>query len=314
MLLKPRRRTRPIQKLHNRLHQLLRQSNLCVERTQGGPLRRLLLVMMVLAGAVAFSSCDDSSDVLAPYEGARPLDLLRVTQSYTPDVQWVGGRVAAVGVNRGQHAALDSTLVWLRARDENEIGSHVTVGSETSADLIRGFGGVPVDSLADGETYTFWLAERSAFAAALDSAQVDSFSFADTTMTMALVLRGRTGGDRDLDVEAEISRQETLLETRYVLSWTPENVTFRQVAIRDGRTGGFTDLIWHVVVPDDAAQGISSPVVIGEAPEFATEPVPFVGFGPSTYTLFMVTENWDGDFGLRAEGYVFYQILSTNFE
>src|SRR5690606_978668 len=123
------------------------------------------------------------------------LTLLRVTQSYTPDLQWVGGRVAAVGVNRGDRAALDETLVWLLTAPEDTINRFVRFGQHTNEVLVRQYGGTPVDSLADDTEYTFWLATREAFDAGLAPGAVDSFNFVDTTVTVTYLLKGRSGGD-----------------------------------------------------------------------------------------------------------------------
>lgn len=286
------------------------------------------LAALAVLAVFASSGCSDEANPLAPFEGERALDLLRVTQSFTPEVQWVGGRVAAVGVNRGAEAALDTSLVWLQTAPGNDIGSFVTVGQNTDGDLVRSFGGTPVDSLTDGETYTFWIAEQSAFDAALDSTRRDPAAFADTTFTMSLVLRGNSRGDPSLDVEYRIVRDERLLESRFVVTWTPE-VPFRRLAIRAAPTGGFTDLVWHVLIPDDEEGGILPPVVIGETPPGAQEAVPFAGFvaddvfnppGDSTdtsappHTLWGVTDDWNGAFTPSAPGYTFFQMFPCNFD
>jgi len=263
---------------------------------------------------VVGAGCSEETNPLAPYEGGRPLELLRVTQSFTPEMQWVGGRVAAVGINRGPAAALDTSLVWLRTASGNDIGSFITVGQDTDYDLVRAFGGTPADSLTDGEEYTFWIAERQAFEAALDSTLRSPGSFSDTTMTMDLVLRGRSGGDPALGVAYRVVREERLTESQFVVTWTPE-VPLRRLAIRQGPTGGFTDLVWHVLVPEDEGGVILPPVVIGEAPPGTVEAVPFPaeGFAPSVHTLWGVTEDWEGGFGNFAAGYTFFQIFANNF-
>src|SRR5690606_12420318 len=170
-------------------------------RSRSRRLVRALGLTALLASAVLdVAGCSEDTYPLAPYEGGRPLDLLKVTQSFTPEIQWVGGRVAAVGVNRGTRAALDSTLVWLRVApgNENSIGSFVTVGQESASDLVLSYGGTPQDRLTDGETYTFWIAEASAVGVGLDSLRIDPAAFADTTLTMALLLRGQQGGSAAL--------------------------------------------------------------------------------------------------------------------
>ncbi len=296
----------PVIRMRKRLHSdwFSRGSRLLTARLGLGILACLATV---LAG------CDSTGGPLADYEGERPLILNRVTQSATSDVQWLGGRVAAVGVNRGDRAALDSTLVWIKRAEDNSISSHATVGEGGDDDFVRTVGGEPVTSLSDGETYTIWLATTEALEAGLDTTRLNEHAFVDTTVTMRLVLLGRSGGDPSLNFSATISLNERLTGTSYVLQWEPTDLAFRQIAIRNSSTGGFTDLVWHAVVPDAEPPSISSPVVIGQVPEGAQQAVEFTGFEPSTYTLWMVTDNWTGQFGPRAPGYAFFTILSSNF-
>lgn len=278
-------------------------------RTLSFPFGLLFLVIVM-----AFSCSGDSSDVLAPYKGSRPLILLKVTQSFTPQIQWVGGRVAAVGVNEGPEAALDSTLVWLMTEEDNSIGSSVTVGENTDSEKVQQYGGTPVDSLSDGIEYTFWLAEKESFAAELDTSILNEFNFVDTTFTMQLVLRGQSGGDRELGVTIRIIGEETLLDDKFVIEWTPDNVAFRRLAIREGTFGAFTDLIWHVVTPDSLPDNILPPVIIGEVPSGTDEAIPWPesGFKRNTvHFLWMVTGDWTvNEFRPTAKGYAWFRIFA----
>src|SRR5690606_5365878 len=131
---------------------------------------------------------------LADYEGERPLTILTVTQNFTPDIQWVGGRVAAVGVNRGSKAALDSTLVWLITDVDNNIESYVTIGPNADKNAVMQYGGTPVDSLSDDTEYTFWLAEKSALDGGLQPAALNGTNYTDTTFTTRHILSGLNRG------------------------------------------------------------------------------------------------------------------------
>lgn len=271
---------------------------------------------LFLGGALLVGAgCSQDANPLAPYEGSRPLDLLKVTQSFTPEIQWVGGRVAAVGVNRGTRAALDSTLVWLRAApgNENAIGSFATVGLETSAALITSYGGTPQDRLTDGETYTFWIAEASAMGVGLDSLRIDPTAFADTTLTMTLLLRGQQGGSSALGVRFEVERDERLTGERFIVRWTPESVRFRHLALRPASTGSFTDLIWYLFSPEGSPPAIASPVTIGEAPPGVDQITEFAGFSPSVHTLWGATDDWNQSFSPSAPGYAFFRMFADNF-
>lgn len=282
---------------------------------------------------LAEAGCDNADSTLAPYEGGRALDLLEVTQRFMPEVQWVGGRVAAVGVNRGTRAALDSTLVWLRTAPDNSIGSFVTVGEGGDDALVLQYGGTPQSRLTDGETYTVWLAERSAFDADLDSTRIDPTAFVDSTLTMGLLLRGRSGGG--LGVAFEIERDERLTGEQFVVRWTPSDAVFRRLAIREAPIGGFEDLIWHLLSPEAGPPLIAAPVTIGVPPAGVQEVTPFpeagfpvddvfnpeeerddpkLDFDPPVHTLWAVTDAWNQSFSPAAPGYAFFQIFACNFD
>jgi hypothetical protein len=279
-------------------------------------MKNALLLLSVAALGCALAGCSDDENPLLDYEGERSLIVQEVTVSHRPDVRWVGGRVAAVGINRGPRAALDTSLVWLRTAGDNSINSYVTVGEETDLEAILQYGGTALDSLPDNTEYTLWLAEESALEAGLNPAALTESNFADTTFTLRYVLQGRVGGDEDFISDIDIVRNQTLLSDEYRITWVPATTAVRAVAIREASQGAFTDLIWHVVIPEGEPGGISSPLVIGQEPADATVVVAFpeTGFNPVTHTLWMVGEGWNGSFALSAPDYAFFQIFDSNFE
>lgn len=268
----------------------------------------------IAIGGLLVLGCEDDANPLAPYEGERPLILQRVTVSARPQIQWVGGRAAAVGVNQGDQAALDTTLVWLMTAGGNDISSAITVGPNADEEQIRTYGGTPVDQLENGQEYTFWIADLSAMDAGLPVEQLDDFSFIDTTLTLNYLLQGRSGGDDSFIDEIQIVRDQQLTSDTYIVTWTPSDVGVQRLAIRQGSSGGFTDLIWDIIA--DNEQGILPPVVIGEPPEGVQVAVAWSdeGFSPATYTLWMTSDTWAGSFVPNASGYAFFQIFSTNFD
>ncbi len=281
----------------------------------------LKVVTIVSILLLLFVNCSkDSNDVLAPYKGERPLILLQITKNYTPDIQWLGGRVAAVGVNKGDKAGLESSLIWLMTADENSIGSYVTYGTNSNTAKILEYGGIPEDSLKHEVEYTYWLAEKSAFDAALDSTQLNEHNFIDTTFTMDLYLDGRAGGERlgnKLVVTISIRREQTLLEEIFTLDWEPRDIPFRRIAIReDASSGAFTDLIWDVSTPDSIEDNIYPPVIIGEPPEGTIETIawPETGFKRNVvYFLWIANNKWDGQsFNRTAPGYAWFTIYPFN--
>lgn len=269
----------------------------------------------LVAGIVALcviSGCDTVEPPLRPYDGERPYIIQDVTQSWTPDVQWVGGRAAAIGVNRGAHAALDSTLVWMRRVDADEIDPPISINGEFDADAVASLGGVPTDSLASGETYTVWVASEEALDANLDSTALDQDALADSTFQTRYAFEGNSfGGAR---VEFTVVRDQSLTGVRYLIFWTPTNVGFRQLAIRDATTGGFTNLLWHIVMPDDRGEEIRSPVIIGSPPEGAVVATEWSGWADGAQTIWATTDAWDGTFRFISPGYAFFQALESNFK
>lgn len=262
---------------------------------------------LLLAALVA--GCDSGVNPLAPYEGSRPLTIQRITTSHAPDISWVGGRAAAVGINRGDRPALDSTLVWISTANGNELESPVYVREVIDQNAVEGFGGTPTDSLADSETYTFWVAEQAAFEAGLEGSAIDAFTLADTTVQLVYMLRGprpsRSGG---LGITFYVSRDERLVDDAYKVTWEPA-IPLRRLAMRVGTTGGFDNLIWHIITPEEQEPNLLPPVTLGDEPAGAQIVTEWEGFGSDRYVLWGNNDEWGGtSFSFLTPGYAFYQI------
>jgi len=280
------------------------------------PVRFLVAIALL---SVASLSCNNQSNSLAPYVGPRGLKMKTITQNFTPDIQWLGGRVAAVGVNKGTKAALDSTLVWLMDANTDSItyksSSYVTYGCVTDTSKILSFGGKYEDSLQNGNTYTFWVATTSAFNSLLNPTTLTKYNFADTTVSMQLYLRGTPGGETDaqgnLVTTLKILHVQTLLSDKYLIEWTPASHAFRRIGINAASFGSFTNLVWHVVTPDSIADNILPPVVIGVAPAGTQEAVPWSGFQKGqVYMVWLVDSTWNGSFAPSSQGYAWYRIFA----
>ncbi len=282
-------------------------------------MRRSFVLLLVTAILPLFSiSCNNQANTLAPYAGPRGLKMVTVTQNFTPDIQWLGGRVAAVGVNEGTRPALDSTLVYLMDAPVDSItyksASYVTYGSSADTKKIESYGGTLQDSLKNDQIYTFWVATTDAFNSNLDSTSLTKDNFADTSVTMQLYLRGQSGGEMDsegnLITTVKVLHEQTLLQDKYVIEWTPTSHAYRRIGINAASFGSFTNLIWHVVTPDSLADNIHSPVVIGVPPPNTTEVVPFSGFQHNqVYMVWMVDSTWNGSFAPSSTGYVWFRIF-----
>lgn len=268
---------------------------------------------LLMAAALWLVGCGVTDNPLAPYEGERPLIIQRVTQSFAPHLSWVGGRAAAVGINRGASAALDSTLVWMQRSEGETIESPVSVAGEFDRDAVLQLGGSPSDSLEHGSVYTVWVATQEAVDVGLDTNAVDEFQLVDSTFEAAYLLQGNSGGG--VDVDFAVVRNQTLVSDAYIVTWTPTTAGFRQLAIREASSGGFTDLRWHVVIPEEVEAEILQPVIVGKAPEGAVVGTEWTGWGATTHTLWATTDEWDGEsFGFRTPGYAFFQVFEENFE
>jgi hypothetical protein len=217
-------------------------------------------------------------------------------------------------VNIGEEPGLNSNLVWVITSPSDDINSPIRVGPDYDLDLVTSLGGTPLDSLPSDTDFTYWVASAEALDGGL--ATTDPHQYVDTTVTLNYRVRGRSGGDPSLGVEFTIVRDQTVIEDRYTVSWTPASQAVRRIAIRNGTLGGFTDLVWHIVQEDDEApDSILPPVVIGEAPPGTIEVQEWLGFEPTNHVLWTNTSDWAGDsFGFRTEGYLFYQIFANNFE
>lgn len=275
--------------------------------------RLFLLLILVVSSTCTY----DNDNPLAPYDGSRPLKILRVTKSMNPDIQWIGGRVAAIGVNQGNVAALDSTLIYIRTVDDNTIGSFASYPDDVDITRIQQYAGDFQDSLRDETQYTFWLAEKNALEGQLDSTQLNEFNFADTSFVMSVLLKGTAGGEKNaqgnLLVTISITRDQKMLTDDYYIDWQPADIPFRQLAIRTKSIGGYTDLLWHIITPDSLEDNIYPPVTIGIAPSGTEEAIPW----PETrfeedkvHFLWMSNSDWTvNNFSPSAKGYAWYRII-----
>lgn len=118
-----------------------------------------LLVMFIILTLI-FNSCANEDDAIAPYAGGPKLSTIKVEdESFTPKVSWIGGYVAVFGVNKGDKAVLDSSLVWLIHSNTNSISYPVKYGVVPTGaeDIAFQFGGTRKDSLDEDQKYTFWV-------------------------------------------------------------------------------------------------------------------------------------------------------------
>jgi len=275
-------------------------------------LRNSFSLVAAILIVTLFQLCsEDSNDVLAPYQGHRALNFIKVTQGYVPDLQWLGGRVAAVGVNKGEHVSLDSTLVYLHTSESDTIESPVRFGYQCQKEKIGQMGGTPADSLIDGETYTFWVAEKDIYEDNLDSSSFDGFNLTDTTVFMGLSLRGLGGGGNDIDIS--IIQDIQLLRPKYVISWEPSDSPVRTLILKEGAGPGYDDVLWHIATPDSVDDNILPPLVVGETPPNVEDLVRWEGAQFETriaHYIWTATSDWNGSFSPVASGFAYFRIFA----
>ena len=283
-------------------------------------MKRTMVIISLLSALLLNGGCNkESSNTLAPYTAQRSLFFTRITINAKPDIQWLGGRAMAIGVNRGTKAALDSTLVWLQTATDNDISSAVTFGASSDRSRVTSYGGTPADSLDSDVQYTFWVATKEAFDARLDTSKrtVNPSSFADSICSVGYWLKGQSGGEGGTSnpiVRIKIRRDQTLEGEKFTIFWTPATSAFNRLAVRTGSTGGWTDLLWHINTPTGTTDNILPPVVIGVPPAGVIEGTPWgdnVFVNGTTYTIWMANRNWNGvSFTLTARGYAYFRFSS----
>lgn len=275
------------------------------------------LAASTLVAALFVAGCkDDSSEALGPYTAQRELFFTRITQNEVPDIQWLGGRIRAAGVNRGRKAALDSTLVWITTASGDNISSYITFGRNTDAGALQSYHASPADTLNQDSLYTFWLATGTAYAAKLDSAStgVNPYTFVDTTLAAFQWVKGQNAGEGGLSnpvTRIRVLREQTATGDRFTITWTPTTSGFRNLGITMGSTGDWKNLVWLISSTSD---NIFPPVVVGQVPSGKTEGTAYVDgaiTAGTTYTIWMTNRNWTGSFGLTARGLAMFRFALT---
>lgn len=300
----------------------------------------ILLIFLLLS----FFGCSKDDNSLAPYVGSPAMsDIVVQSGSFKPAVTWIGGYVSVFAVNRGNKAALDSTLVWLIHSVGNNIHYPVTFGvlPEGAEDLTAQFGGSTVDSLSEDNTYTYWVLKEDVWnqissqkgkVIEIDSSQsgslvqiiddtlkVNNFSCVKETQNLDVYINidnistfGRLG----------IISIEIMNSNNPVISWeiTQDGVTdslISAIGISEGGQYDATKLIWEVFSEEDSAgvkiygkkNLIKSPVTAGESftgtHVFAEYPAAGLERN-KTYYLWIANKDWDGATRLRfASGYAY---------
>lgn len=158
-----------------------------------------MLVCAILLLAVGlYEGCKNEDNTLLPYNpdtGGGPVSLtaIQVEDSvYVPRVSWGGGYVTALGVNRGNVARLDTSLLWLIHAASNGVHYQSKFGTTPAGteNLTTQLGGTPTTTLQEDQLYTFWIAREEIWSTITSNA--GKILAADSTMSEASRISGDT--------------------------------------------------------------------------------------------------------------------------
>ena len=292
-------------------------------------------------------SCSDDNTI-ARYEGERELsDIVVENGSFVPKITWVGGYVAALGVNHGTVARLDSTLIWLVASDDDDIQFPVQFGDTPAGaqDLAQQYGGQSADRLEEDNAYTFWLLKKEAWSQVAPNAGKTLKE--DPTLTSALVVVQSDTVFLNARIHAQLSQllnvfiniadvrvfgrlgaiavAEPQTSPEVVVSWqiTQADVVDSQISaigVTEGQQFDPNSPVWEAwseeTVGGVPAYGkknvIASPLAIGQTiPETRV----FTEFGGlergKNYYIWIGNQDWDGVSRLRSTSFYAFATFRT---
>jgi hypothetical protein len=303
---------------------------------------------LILAGI--FSACNKEDGALAPYIGSPQLSGISVEKlSFRPHIEWLGGYVSVLGINRGSKAALDSTLVWLVYSPGNSLHYPIQFGMLPSGaqDLTAQYGGVKPDSLSEDVQYTYWLMKEDAWkqvtAAANKNILVDSSLAASSVIISGDSVRvtpmSLVRSTENMDAFVNISSVETRgnLAAITVIQPTKNNYplmrwkikqagvtdsTISAIGITEGNQYNPAGIRWEVWSVDSSTgkkvygknDVIASPLLLGPKIPGTQTFVEFPAEGLKRnidYYIWIANKGWDQQGRTRFTSYYAYAIVHT---
>lgn len=306
--------------------------------------------LSILLLVIIISSCDERDNTLAPYVGSPKMSGLQVeNKSYTPKVTWIGGYVTAFGINKGDKAALDSSLVWLIHKPGNAITYPVKYGELQSGaqDLTSQYGGFFQPELIEDSTYTFWVMKEDVWSVissnpgkllTLDTSLTENYSIDADTIRLSAIIHTQQTNELDnfiniFEISAfgqlgVINIEQTNTSDNVRLSWTinqtgVSDTLIAAVGIADGNQYTSASSIWEVYSEvDDGGQilygkhnKISAPIISGQVLNETKIFVEYPAQGlerNKTYYVWIANKDWNGVGRLRATPYYAYATFKTN--
>ncbi|MEG8989755.1 hypothetical protein VJY32_08250 [Ignavibacteria bacterium 4148-Me] len=311
--------------------------------------RNLLYTIIILLSVI---SCQNENTVLAPYAGSPPLSNIKIEQGkFIPRITWVGGYVAVIGVNRGNFAILDSSLVWLIYNQSGDkILYPVTFGTiiEGTQNIINNYNGIQLKELQEDNIYTYWLMKADVWNkvkdlknkimitdsklpageiyVVKDTVKISSYSFAFITQGIDVYVNigdlttfGRLG---------KINLTSPKDDTGIKISWeiTQSGVTEDKIAaigLVEAQTYSALNIIWEVWSEEVTLGGekiygkkdvIPNHIYLGEKIEGTRTFVEFPKDGlkrNKNYYLWIATSLWDQKNRTRVTNYYAYATFRT---
>ncbi len=304
-------------------------------------------VVSVILTAMIFFSCNKEDNTLAPYAGSDGLSEIMIQDSsFTPKVTWLGGYVTVLGVNRGTHAAIDSSLIWLIYKADNQIHFPVQYGvlPAGAQDLTSQYNGSFLDTLIEDSTYTFWIMKAENWSKisseqnkiiVLDSSITNYQSNGDTVRFSPRdyfqITQNLDNYVNIYNIESRgklgtISVEQPRTSNNPLISWQITQVQDSLIAaigITEGSQYNGSAIAWEVYSVSDSAGGtyygkknvIASPVIAGQdLPEtFVFTPYIEGGLKRNTsYYIWIANRFWDGEGRTRVTDYYAYVTFNTN--
>jgi hypothetical protein len=314
-------------------------------------MKKIVLFLMIVANVSFFMpGCGNEEKPLAPYSGSPDLSTINIEQgSFTPKITWLGGYVSVLGVNRGSHARLDSSLIMLIRTDGNNLHYPATFGTipQNAQDLTSQYGGRSQPRLIEDNTYTIWVMKqdvwsqmtahagkvmrvgpelpRGSIAAENDTVSICPASYSDKTLPLDVYVNYEN--IRSLGKLAELKLIETDTGNVPVISWQLKQagVTEIQVAamgVVNGPQYSPTEVVWEIW-SEDMVDGkpvygksniISPPMLAGAevAGTKAFYQMPAEGLQRNRdYYIWIANKGWDGIKHSRSADFYAYLTFHT---
>jgi len=310
-------------------------------------LLRKVLMILIFCLLIA---CDESDKPLAPYVGSPELSGIEIEQgNFSPKITWLGGYVSALGVNIGETAILDSSLIMLVRTNGNNLRYPVKFGQvpEGAEDLTAQYDGIRTEKLIEDNTYTFWVLKADVWENVVQNAgkpigidqdlaastvevrkdTVFTSSFNHTQKTVPLDVYVNIENVRSLGKLATIMLIETDTSNNPIITWemAQAGVTDTLIAaigLVKAQVYSPAAVVWEAWVEDTSSgqpvygrmNTIASPIIVGQhiSGTRIFYEYPESGLERNEfYYLWIANKDWDGISHRRSADYYCYITFST---